>query len=59
MVKHASKFSSLQIIEPPRKIPVQVPLPVLGALANLENAFFDLCIDLGQQVPCLCGCLSS
>ncbi len=29
---------------------VQVPLPVLGALANAENAFFDLCIDVGQQV---------
>ena len=29
---------------------VQVPLPLLGALANAENAFFDLCIDVGQQV---------
>ena len=50
MAKHASKFSPLQIIEPPRTIPVQVPLPVLGVLANAESAFFDLCIDVGQQV---------
>jgi putative transposase len=50
MAKHASKSSYLQLIEPPKHVAVQIPLPVLGALANAENAFFDLCVDVGQQV---------
>lgn len=50
MAKHASKLSPLRVIEPARTIPVQVPLPVLSVLANAENAFFDLCIEVGQQV---------
>jgi transposase-like protein len=50
MAKHASKFSRFQVVEAPRTMAVQVPLPVLGVLANAENAFFDLCIDVGQQV---------
>ncbi len=49
MAKHASKSSHLQLVDSPR-VAVQVPLPVLGALANAENAFFDLCVDVGQQV---------
>lgn len=50
MAKHASKSSHLQLVDLPKTVAVQVPLPVLGALANAENAFFDLCIDVGQQV---------
>ncbi len=50
MAKHASKFSHLQLVDFPKTVAVQIPLPVLGALANAENAFFDLCIDVGQQV---------
>ncbi len=50
MAQHASKSSHLQLVDPPRSVAVQVPLPVLGALANAENAFFDLCVDVGQQV---------
>ena len=50
MAKHASKSSHLQLVELPKSVAVQVPLPVLGALANAENAFFDLCVDVGQQV---------
>ncbi len=50
MSKHASKSSHLQLVERPKTVAVQVPLPVLGALANAENAFFGLCIDVGQQV---------
>jgi hypothetical protein len=50
MSKHASKSSHLQLVDSPKTVGVQVPLPVLGALANAENTFFDLCIDVGQQV---------
>jgi putative transposase len=50
MAKHASKFSVLQVVEPPRTIPVQVPLTMLGVLANAEHSFFDLCVEVGQQV---------
>ncbi|MGH2375124.1 MAG: IS256 family transposase [bacterium] len=50
MAKHASKFTALQVLEPPRTTSVQVPLPMLDVLANAHNAFFDLCIEVGQQV---------
>ena len=50
MAKHANKFSHLQLVDRPESVAVQVPLPVLGALANAENAFFELCVDVGQQV---------
>ncbi len=50
MAQHASKSSHLQLVDLPQSVSVQVPLPVLGALASAENAFFDLCIDVGQQV---------
>ena len=50
MTKHASKSSHLQLVDLPETVAVQVPLPVLGALANAENAFFELCVDVGQQV---------
>ena len=50
MAKHASKFSALQVVEPPRAMSVQVPLPMLDVLANAHNAFFDLCVDVGRQV---------
>jgi hypothetical protein len=50
MAKHASKSSHLQLVDSPKVVAVQVPLPVLGALANAENAFFDLCVEVGQQV---------
>jgi len=29
---------------------VEIPLPLLGAFANIESSFFELCIDSGQQV---------
>ncbi len=50
MAKHANKSSHLQLVDLSKSVAVQVPLPVLGALANAENAFFDLCVDVGQQV---------
>jgi putative transposase len=50
MGKNATTASHLQLVDPPAPVGVQIPLPLLGALTNAENAFFDLCIGVGQQV---------
>ena len=50
MAQHANKSSHLQLVDRREAVTVAVPLPVLGALANAENAFFDLCVEVGQQV---------
>ncbi len=50
MTKHAKKSDYLQLVDAPRTTMVEVPLPLLGALANIEQTFFELCIDAGQQV---------
>ncbi len=50
MTKHAKKSDHLQLVDPPRTTTVEIPLPLLGAFANIERSFFDLCIDAGQQV---------
>jgi hypothetical protein len=50
MTKHAKKSEYLQLIEPPETMAVEIPLPLLGALTNTRNAFFELCIDAGHQV---------
>jgi len=50
MTKHAKKSPVLQIVELPKTTTVEIPLPLLGAFTNIENSFFDLCIDAGQQV---------
>ncbi len=50
MTKHAKKSNHLQAVDLPKTMAVEIPLPLLGALANIENSFFDLCIDAGQQV---------
>ena len=50
MTKHAKKSDHLQLVDAPKTTIVEVPLPLLGALANIEQTFFELCIDAGQQV---------
>jgi len=50
MTKHAKKSGHLQIVDLPKATTVEIPLPLLGALAKIENSFFDLCIDAGRQV---------
>jgi transposase-like protein len=50
MTKHAKKSDHLQAVEGPSTMAVEIPLPLLGAFANIENSFFELCIDAGQQV---------
>jgi len=50
MTKHAKKSDHLQLLDPPKTTIVEIPLPLLGALANIEQSFFELCIGAGQQV---------
>ena len=50
MTKHANNFDHLQMVELPRTTTVEIPLPILGAFANIENSFFELCFDAGSQV---------
>ena len=50
MSKHAKKSDRLQLIDQPRTTLVEVPLPMLGAFAGIEDAFFDLCVHSGRQV---------
>jgi len=50
MTKHAKKSSHLQTVDRPKTMAVEIPLPLLGVIANIEKSFFELCIDSGQQV---------
>ena len=50
MTKHAKKSSHLQAVDLPSTMAVEIPLLLLGAFASIENSFFELCIDAGQQV---------
>jgi len=50
MTKHAKKCDHLQLFDSPRTTIVEVPLPLLGALGDIERSFFELCIGAGQQV---------
>ncbi len=50
MTKHAKKSDHLQLVDQPKTTTVEIPLPLLGAFANIERTFFELCVDAGQQV---------
>jgi transposase-like protein len=50
MAKHAKKSDHLQLVDLPKTTAVEIPLPLVGAIANIENSFFDLCIRAGRQV---------
>ncbi len=50
MTKHAKKSDHLQLVDLPKTTTVEIPLPLLGAFANIENSFFDLCVTAGRQV---------
>jgi hypothetical protein len=52
MTKHAKKSDHLQLVEQPKTTTVQISLPLLEAFGNIENSFFEVCIDAGQQVLC-------
>ena len=49
MTKHANNSDHLQMVERPQTTTVEIPLPILGAFANIENSFFELCFDAGSQ----------
>ena len=40
MAKHARKSDHLQLVERPKTTTVEIPLPLLGAFANIERSFF-------------------
>ncbi len=50
MTKHAKKSDHLQLVDVSQTTIVEIPLPLLGAIGNIERSFFELCIDAGQQV---------
>jgi putative transposase len=50
MTKHAKKSDHLQLVDAPKAAIVEIPLPLLGALGNIERTFFELCVHAGQQV---------
>ena len=51
MKKHAKKSDHLQLVDVPKTAIVEVPLPLLGVIGNIEQSFFELCIDAGQCIP--------
>ncbi len=50
MTKHAKKSDHLQLVDAAKTTIVEIPLPLLGALGNIERTFFELCVNAGQQV---------
>jgi putative transposase len=50
MAKHSTKSASTQALHIAHSTQVEVPLPLLAVLADVEHAFFGLCIDAGKQV---------
>ena len=49
MAKHRNRPSKSQV-SVVDAVTVQLPLPVLGTLLDAQTAFFDLCVQTGQQV---------
>ena len=50
MAKHSTKSPSTQALHVAHTAQVEVPLPLLAVLEDVEHAFFGLCIDAGKQV---------
>jgi len=50
MNKHAKKPGHLQAVDLSKTTTVQIPLPIVGALMNIHESFFDSCLNAGQQV---------
>ena len=50
MAKHSTKSKSFQDLSVAPTPHVEVPLPLLAVLEDVEHAFFGLCIDAGKQV---------
>jgi hypothetical protein len=41
MSKHAKKPDHLQLVDTPKTTIVEIPLPLLGALGNIEQSFLN------------------
>lgn len=50
MAKHSTKLTSTQALEVAHSAQIELPLPLLCVLEDVEHAFFGLCIDAGKQV---------
>lgn len=52
MAKHRNRSSKSQVksVKAVEPVSVQLPLPILGTLLDAKAAFFELCVDTGQQV---------
>ena len=50
MTQHAKNSNHLQAVDMPKTMAVEISLPLLEAFGSIENSFFELCIDSGQQV---------
>ncbi len=50
MAKHAKKSKSTQDLHVAHTAHVELPLPMLSALEDIDRAFFGVCIEAGKQV---------
>ena len=50
MKKTAKKSEQSQPLHLVKSVPIEIPLPLLSALEDVENAFFGLCVEAGKQV---------
>ena len=50
MAKHSTKSKSTQDLHIAHTAHVELPLPMLSALEDIDNAFFGVCIEAGKQV---------
>ncbi len=50
MVKHSTKSNSTRDLHVAHSAHVELPLPMLSALEDIDHAFFGVCIEPGKQV---------
>ncbi len=50
MAKHSTKSNSTQDLRVAHTAHVELPLPMLSALEDIDRAFFGICIEAGKQV---------
>ena len=50
MAKHSTKSKSTQDLHLAHTAQVELPLPMLSALEDIDRAFFGVCIEAGKQV---------
>ncbi len=50
MAKHSTKSKSTQDLQVAHTAQVELPLPMLSALEDIDRAFFGVCIEAGKQV---------